>query len=575
MSINRIPRLYKSAFERVHSDYQSALLINARSLVIVAIFVVFYLPTLYFISIGSETALYDSLALRLIGSFLCLGVALNDYCFNHHESLYRVWSYITFSYLFPFFSFYMFLMNDGHPFWLTTLITHYFYTKIIFDWVNTLLMWLIGISIAIGCYILQNGSLVLPEPLLYSLYLLPGIIFASIVFDHMREISTQQRVHTSVNQNLKSLAASIAHEMRNPLAQIHGNLYLIEELQKEIPYMYGAKPVVAQHINNAKRVIKNGLQVIDLTMDAIKDTPVNQDGFKLLSARAIVDEAAADYAYEEVAHAKLVSVEGDDFKLMAEPVMVKYVLYNLLQNALWYIKTRSDTEISISLLPNAGNDYHCIEVRDDGPGIPPAAIPQLFDSFYTSGKHGGTGLGLSYCKRTMNALGGDIHCHSELNQYTVFTLSFPVVSSAQQPQGEPNQEPQQTTPTSWADNTVLVVEDDIFGRKLTESMLRKLQIGCFTAKNGKEALEVLKVQRCDLILTDLHMPVINGWELTQRVRHSKGDDIDPLIPIIALSSTSEALIKTAIQTGVNDYLAKPVTLEKLLPKLRQWLPVCT
>ncbi len=565
----------RSVTVATYISYQSALSLNERSLTYIAWFIVFYLPALYFFEQIVSSTTYNSMPIRLVGSFLCLGLALKDYCFANRPFIFHLWAYVTYSYIFPFFGFYMLLITDGDLIWMISTVTHYFYTKLIFDWLNTLIMWLIGVTTAIIFHILQYGAVIMPQPLLDSLPLLMGVIFASIVFDHMREISTQQRVYTAVNQNLKSLAASIAHEMRNPLAQIHGNLYLIEELQKEIPYMYGAKPVVAQHINNAKRVIKNGLQVIDLTMDAIKDKPLNKHDFKLLSARAIVDEAVADYAYEEVAHAKLVSVAGDDFKLMAEPVMVKYVLYNLLQNALWYIKTQSDAEISISLLPNVGNDYHCIEVRDDGPGIPPEAIPNLFDSFYTSGKHGGTGLGLSYCKRTMNALGGDIHCHSELNQYTVFTLSFPVASIAQQPQSEPNQEPQETTPTSWADKTVLVVEDDIFGRKLTESMLRKLQIGCFTAKNGEEALEVLKVQRCDLILTDLHMPVINGWELTQRVRHSKGEAINPLIPIIALSSTSEALIKTAIQTGVNDYLAKPVTFEKLLPKLRQWLPVCT
>jgi len=83
-----------------------------------------------------------------------------------------------------------------------------------------------------------------------------------------------------------------------------------------------------------------------------------------------------------------------------------------------------NTKIVITVLANTRQ----IVVRDTGPGIAPDAIPKLFDSFYTSGKQGGTGLGLAYCKRTMKALGGDIQCRSELGKYTAFVLFFPKVS---------------------------------------------------------------------------------------------------------------------------------------------------
>jgi len=116
--------------------------------------------------------------------------------------------------------------------------------------------------------------------------------------------------------------------------------------------------------------------------------------------------------------------EREDFNLLADPVMVKYVLYNLIGNALHYVKVLPDAEIVISLLA----DTRQIEVRDTGPGIAPEAIPKLFDSFYTSGKQGGTGLGLGYCNRTMKALGGDIGCESALGKYTAFILSFPEIS---------------------------------------------------------------------------------------------------------------------------------------------------
>jgi signal transduction histidine kinase len=222
------------------------------------------------------------------------------------------------------------------------------------------------------------------------------------------------------NSALKSLAGSIAHEMRNPLAQLHGMLYLLEE---QIPYLNNNS-----YIQDAYKVIQNGFQVIDITMDAINDKPIDRESFVVLSALDLVEEAVKDYAYEEAAHAEKVSVKGGDFKLMAEPVMVKYVLYNLIQNALWYVKSLPDAEILISVMPNV-DGVNQIEVRDTGPGIAADIIPKLFDPFYTSDKQGGTGLGLSYCKRTMSALGGDISCHSALGQYTAFVLSFPTLSA--------------------------------------------------------------------------------------------------------------------------------------------------
>jgi signal transduction histidine kinase len=97
--------------------------------------------------------------------------------------------------------------------------------------------------------------------------------------------------------------------------------------------------------------------------------------------------------------------------------MIKYILYNLIQNALWHIKNKPDAEIIISVRISK-NDGHYIEVKDTGPGIEPEVIPHLFDNFYTTNKQGGTGLGLAYCNRTMMALGGNIDCHSKLGKYT-------------------------------------------------------------------------------------------------------------------------------------------------------------
>lgn len=282
---------------------------------------------------------------------------------------------------------------------------------------------LIGVLLAIACHSYVTNEVIIINDV-GAFFMLPGLFICSMIahFIKMKGVAALEK-----NAVLKSLAGSIAHEMRNPLAQIHNNLYLIEELQKQQDYSGHTTPIVEEHIDHARKIVRNGLQLIDITMDAIREQPIDPLSFKLLASRQLVDEIVDDYAYEEAAHAQLISVKGHNFWFMGDPIMFKYILYNLIQNAIWFVKTIPDATISITIMPNA-DDICAIEVLDTGPGIANELLPQVFDSFFTDGKIGGTGLGLSYCKRTMKAFGGDICCRSVLGEYTAFTLLFPRLS---------------------------------------------------------------------------------------------------------------------------------------------------
>lgn len=320
-------------------------------------------------------------------------------------------------------------------------------------------------------------------------------------------------------------------------------------------------------------------------MDAIAEKPIDTTSFKLLSALDLARESVADFAYREAEHANRVSVAGGDFKFMGDPVMVKYVLYNLITNALYYVKVLPDAEIIIAVMPDT-NGVNQIEVRDTGPGIAPDAIPKLFDSFYTSDKQGGTGLGLSYCKRTMTALGGDICCESELGKYTAFTLSFPMVSTDQiaadtvskiekvsniDKVSNMDKPPTSTESVSLVGKTLLIAEDDRISRMIVKSILDRQGVICLEAENGQEALNLLAEYHCDLMLTDMQMPIMNGLKLIETIRQRETIASGNPLPIIALTSQEGDILNTAIKLGINDYLIKPVSVEGLVPKLQQLL----
>jgi signal transduction histidine kinase len=230
--------------------------------------------------------------------------------------------------------------------------------------------------------------------------------------------------HEEKLKYLKSLAGSIAHEMRNPLSQIHGAIHLLKNHNRS------NNDEFHEYYEDVIDVINNSHQIIDITMDAINEKPVNKQKFQLVSALDACHEAVSSYAYKDAELSNKVSVVGSDFQVLVDPVLVKYILYNLIGNALYYVQHMPKAEIVISTFAATRQ----IQVRDTGPGIAPENLSKLFDSFYTSGKSGGTGLGLAYCKRTMQALDGDIYCESELGKHTAFRLSFPDLALPKQKQ---------------------------------------------------------------------------------------------------------------------------------------------
>ena len=366
---------------------------------------------------------YDSLMLRCSATIFSLAILLRSYWPQRTKKYFPIIWIVYGAYILPFLFTFIGLKNQFNFVWSVCHMGMIFLLILYTAQTSTMLFSvLIGTIAGIVAFTIDTQPNTLPLlPIEYLPLFIFGII-TGLLLNHfsMKGISEYEGKLISERQksaSIKSLAGSIAHEMRNPLAQIHGNLQLV---QMQTPDLNNNG-----YISNAYRVIQNGLQVIDMTMDAIRDRPINRDRFTLLSARDLVLESVADFAYTEAEHAGRVSVRGEDFEIMADPVMLKYVLYNLIKNALYYVKTLPDATIVISLTAQQ------IEVRDTGPGIAADVIPKLFDSFYTSHEQGGTGLGLSYCKRTMTSLGGDIHCHSALGHYTAFVLSFPVLSKQQ------------------------------------------------------------------------------------------------------------------------------------------------
>ena len=154
----------------------------------------------------------------------------------------------------------------------------------------------------------------------------------------------------------------------------------------------------------------------DIILKNISDGKIDDSNFTLLSIATIVKFAIKEFSFEDKDQKNLVSLNlSDDFEFFGSETLMIYVLFNLLKNALHY-------KVKINIWLDSKNKK--LHFKDEGQGIDSDKLESIFDSFSTSGKSSGTGLGLPFCKRVMQAFGGDIICQSKIGDGAEFILKF-------------------------------------------------------------------------------------------------------------------------------------------------------
>ena len=252
--------------------------------------------------------------------------------------------------------------------------------------------------------------------------------------------------------------------------------------------------------------------------------------------------------------------------LLGDPVRLHQIILNLVSNS---VKFTNKGKITVSIrLLNEDDKSATIEfaVKDTGIGISESKIEKIFDNFQqassgTSRLYGGTGLGLAIVKQLVEAQDGTISVKSTLNVGSTFGF----VLSFQKTKAEAESDTDVLELDTDVKNIkVLVVEDIALNQLLMKTLLDEFEFGCDIASNGKIAIEKLQKNSFDIILMDLQMPEMNGFEATEYIRNT----MHSTIPIIALTAdvTTVDLAKCK-SVGMNDYIAKPVDEKVLYNKI--------
>ncbi len=244
------------------------------------------------------------------------------------------------------------------------------------------------------------------------------------------------------------IAATIAHEMRTPLATVRAQARVLARHMPELLAAYeqsgqGARgDTGAAALGPARLAYLQGLAseidtemvragfVVDMMLASTRVDTFSNERFALHSVQKCVDQALASYPFDGAARARVAVRATADFTFFGSDVLLMYVLYNLFRNALQAMAAAGRGTLEIAFYADEWRNQ--LVVTDTGPGIPGHVLPHVFDPFFSTRQAGaGTGMGLAFCRRVLTAFGGRIECESMEGLYTSFRLEFPPAAHAQ------------------------------------------------------------------------------------------------------------------------------------------------
>lgn len=265
-------------------------------------------------------------------------------------------------------------------------------------------------------------------------------------------------------------------------------------------------------------------------------------------------------------------LDGTPATVIGDSTRLRQILVNLLSNAVKFTST-GEVRLTVSPAPDAGRIR--FEVTDTGIGIPPTQVERVFEPFTqaddsTTRVHGGTGLGLSICQSLVTMMGGRIEVESELGRGSRFSFEIdlpgatnpvgsvenvvPVPSHAPQPLGRDE--------TLLRTLHILVAEDNTTLQLLSTRLIAKLGHVVTTVSNGAEAVQAVQDNRYDVVLMDVHMPVMNGLDATRQIRGTVANAAQPRIFALTAGAT-ERDREECVAAGMDGYIPKPFTLQDL------------
>ncbi|MGK3727022.1 ATP-binding protein [Stenotrophomonas sp. 6O] len=372
--------------------------------------------------------------------------------------------------------------------------------------------------------------------------------------------------------------ATMSHEIRTPMSGVLGMLEVLAHspLDSEQQRILG---VIEDSAQMLRQILDDILDYSRLEAGALRLEPVPQPLRPLLESVCRLMSAQASARGLEL-HVQI------DPQLAAahevDGVRLRQIVFNLLSNAIKFT-ARGEVRLQLEVLgPTAddGSQPLCLSVTDTGIGIAPEQLQHLFAPFTQAGAyiqrdHGGTGLGLSICQRLVQMMGGELELHSTLGEGTRAEVRLALVEAGR---GDvealvAEQEQAALLPPALREARVLVIEDHPTNQAMMAWRLQQLGVPHVLLGDGQQALDRLSSEAFDLVITDCRMPVLDGFGFTRLLREREGRTGQPRLTVLALTaSVLDDDARRCREAGMDEVLAKPLSLATLRTALLRWLP---